>query len=75
MSFKRKGKEKRMKVKIFVGNDIKRMEDEVNEFIKDKSVIDIKYQSMGLTTKYNGNGIPINVVVYDRVLVMYADEE
>lgn len=59
-----------MKVKIFVGFNIKSMEDEINEFIKDKSVIDIKYQSMGLTTRYNGTGIPIN-----GALVMYADEE
>lgn len=57
-----------MKVKIFVGFNIKSMEDEINEFIKDKSVIDIKYQSMGLTT--SGTGIPIN-----EALVMYADEE
>lgn len=36
-----------MKVKIFVGINIKSMEDEINEFIKDKPVVDIKYQSMG----------------------------
>ena len=64
-----------MKVKIFVGINIKSMEDEINEFIKDKPVIDIKYQSMGLATRYNATGIPTNVVVYDRALVMYADEE
>lgn len=65
-----------MKVKIFGGIDIKSMENEVNEFIKDKSIIDIKYQSMGLTTQYNATGIPTNVVVCDRtLLVMYVDEE
>lgn len=64
-----------MKVKIFVGINIKSMEDEINEFIKDKPVVDIKYQSMGLATRYNATGIPTNVVVYDRALVMYADEE
>lgn len=64
-----------MKVKIFVGINIKSMEDEINEFIKDKPVIDIKYQSMGLATRYNATGIPTNVVVYDRALVMYVDEE
>ena len=64
-----------MKVKIFVGNNVKSMEDEINEFIKDKSVIDIKYQSMSLITRYNATGIPSKVVIYDRALVMYADEE
>lgn len=64
-----------MKVKIFVGINIKSMEDEINEFIKDKPVVDIKYQSMGLATRYNATGIPTNVVVYDRALVMYVDEE
>lgn len=57
-----------MKVKIFVGINAKSVEDAVNEFIKDKSIIDIKYQSIGLTTRYN-------VTVYDRALVMYVDEE
>lgn len=64
-----------MKVKIFGGIDIKSMENEINEFIKDKPVIDIKYQSMGLTIQYNATGIPINVTVCDRALVMYVDEE
>lgn len=64
-----------MKVKIFVGINIKSMEDEINEFIKDKPVVDIKYQSMGLATRYNATGIPTNVVIYDRALVMYVDEE
>lgn len=64
-----------MKVKIFVGINIKSMEDEINEFIKDKPVIDIKYQSMGLATRYNATGVPTNIVVYDRALVMYVDEE
>lgn len=64
-----------MKVKIFVGSNIKSLEGEINEFIKDKPVIDIKYQSMGLATRYNATGIPSNVVIYDRALVMYADEE
>lgn len=64
-----------MKVKIFVGNNVKSMEDEINEFIKDKSVIDIKYQSMSLTTRHNATGIPSKVVIYDRALVMYVDEE
>lgn len=57
-----------MKVKIFVGINAKSVEDAVNEFIKDKSIIDIKYQSIGLTIRYN-------VTVYDRALVMYVDEE
>lgn len=64
-----------MKVKIFVGINAKSMEDEINEFIKDKPVVDIKYQSMGLATRYNATGIPTNIVVYDRALVMYVDEE
>lgn len=64
-----------MKIKIFMSNDSKNLEGLINEFIKDKAVIDIKYQSMSIVNQYNGLGIPVNVAINDRALVMYVDKE
>ena len=64
-----------MKVKIFKSNDSKNLEDVINEFIRDKAVIDIKYQSMSIANRYNGHGVPVNVEIIDRALIMYVDEE
>lgn len=61
------------KVKMFASNDGVRLEQAVNDFIKDKLVIDIKYQSFVVGTAYNGVGAPIRQVVLDRALVIYED--
>lgn len=52
-----------VKVALFSHNDAYEMVDMVNDFCKDKNVIDIKYQSMVA-------GCAIN----DRVLVIYEDQ-
>lgn len=56
-----------MKIKIFkgmfAGTTVKELEDEVNEFIKDKRVINIKYQE---TTDYHN---------FATILVLYDDKE
>ena len=58
-----------MKVKTFEFDDVimKYIENKVNEFIKDKNVIDIKYQSF---TCYNIHSEPI---VEDRIIILYED--
>lgn len=43
-----------MQIKIFKGTNIKKLEEEVNEFIKNKNVIDIK-QSVGDYESVMGN--------------------
>lgn len=61
------------KIKIFRWCDAKKVEDEVNEFVKDKNVISIQYQVHSVYNKFNGNGVPIAVVTYDSVMVEYEE--
>lgn len=63
-----------MKVKIIGGTNYENLEYEINQFIKDKRVIDIKYQSMYVETEFRG-GIPVAGTVFDRALIIYTDEE
>lgn len=53
-----------VKVALFSDNDAYKIVNMVNDFCKDKNVIDIKYQSMVA-------GCAIN----DRVLVIYEDKD
>lgn len=64
-----------MKIKIICCNDAVKLETLVNEFIENKIVHDIKYQSIGLYDQWNNNGIPTSAVANDRVLIMYVDED
>lgn len=63
-----------MKVKIFSGEDIGELEKEVNSFMEERVVLDVKYQSMYVTTQYNGDGIPITGKIIDRALVIYEEQ-
>ena len=57
-----------VKVKIIAINDGNRLMEAVNDFCKDKNVIDIKFQSLlidyGVTSSVN-----------DRVLIIYSEED
>lgn len=53
-----------VKVALFSSNDTYSLIDTVNDFCKDKKVIDIKYQSMII-------GYAIN----DRMLVIYEEQD
>ncbi len=57
-----------VKVKIISCNDGNRLMEAVNDFCKDKIVIDIKFQSLlidyGVTSSVN-----------DRVLIIYREED
>ncbi len=64
-----------MKIKIIACNDTVELETQINEFITDKVVIDIKYQSIGFYNKWNNIGVPVTAVTNDRVLIMYDDED
>ena len=63
------------KIKIFRWADAQKVEDEVNEFIKDKQVISIQYQTHSVYNRFNASGIPINVAVYDSVMVEYEEPD
>lgn len=62
-----------MKIKIFSKKDTWELEKEVNSFMEERVVMDVKYQSMYVTTQYNGDGIPIEGKIIDRAMVIYAD--
>lgn len=63
----------KMKVKIFSKKDTWELEKEVNSFMEERVVMDVKYQSMYVATKYNGDGIPIEGKIIDRAMVIYAE--
>lgn len=54
------------KVELFAGNPAD-VVNAVNEFIKDKKVIDIKYQAVFCQTK-------VQNIINDRVLVVYEEK-
>lgn len=61
------------KIKFFRWDDAKKVEDEVNEFVKDKRVISIQYQMCPVYDKFTGSGIPTNITAYDSVMVEYEE--
>lgn len=58
---------KNIKIKIFADINSIALENAVNEFIKDKDVVDIKYQSVSVVAS---NGMAIN----DRVMIIYKED-
>lgn len=63
-----------MNIKIFTESHIDMLEKQVNEFIKDKEVYDIKYSSLAIPTSFR-NGVPLSYSINDRVMVMYDDSD
>jgi hypothetical protein len=64
-----------MKVKIFSsdGNSVA-LAKAVNEFIKDKDVVDIKYTTTFVINKYGDFGVPESGIFVDRAMVMWEPE-
>lgn len=60
------------KVKIISGRDLEHFESVVNEFIKDKKVVDIKYQPVYIQTVFIEK-TPVKGLVYNRALVIYEE--
>lgn len=61
-----------MKVKIFGSDgDSLALEKAVNEFIKDKDVVNIKYTTTFVINKYGNFGVPDGGIFIDRVMVMW----
>ena len=65
-----------MKIKLFADNDHLALEEKINNFIKDKTVLDIKYDSNLFHSSYNTQtGIPKDIVVNDRALIIYEEKD
>lgn len=62
-----------MKVKVLSCSNADILEREINNFIKGKKVIDIKFQSHVVITKYDKAGTPCEIDINDRVLVIYEE--
>lgn len=54
------------KVKIFIHDDVQVLNQAINEFIKDKKVIDIKFTSIICHTEWR-------TYLGDRVLIIYEE--
>lgn len=65
------------KIKIIAGDDLFKTTSAVNEFIENEvdHIQDIKYESFPIIKKYSPNGIPIECVVLDRILIMYEPKQ
>ena len=61
--------------KIQVVGDLnsEKFQNLINNFIADKKVIDIKYQTFPITTEFRGS-IPYKQVIADRALIIYEEE-
>lgn len=60
------------KVEIFASNDRKKLIERVNDFIKDKDVVDIKFNSICVPTIIQ-SGIITEMAVNDRALIIYKE--
>ena len=60
------------KVKIFFSENWQELEKAINDFIKDKFVIDIKYASVLLPKVFIGAAIKESAV-NDRVIIYYQE--
>ena len=60
------------KVAIIWKQSTATLENSINEFIKDKKVIDIKFNTF---TLFSGKYNDLRHNVYDRVMVIYEEEE
>ena len=60
------------KVIIISNSDAINFEADVNAFIKDRKIIDIKYQTLAVPVKYNNN-MPSQINIIDRALIFYED--
>lgn len=68
-----------MKVKIFRCEDmelcLENLENEVNDFIKNKKIIDIKFQEHTSYNGYNSNFENVCGDVFGSILVLYEDNK
>ena len=63
-----------IRVEIIGSENALVFQDAMNRFIKDKKVVDIKYQPILLPKVYEGN-VPVRSAVLDRALIVYVEGE
>lgn len=63
------------KVYIICSGDAMDFQNSINEFIKDKDVVDIKYTAVLAPTRYDSSGRISNYNTYDRCLIIYKEKE
>ena len=63
-----------LKTKLFSGIDLENFETRLNEFIKDKEIVDIHYRTFPVQTEWK-YGVPVKAEIVDRVLVVYREGE
>lgn len=61
-----------LKVWFVAANNIDLLTRSINEFIADKKVVDIKFQSLHYYTQYK-NGMPSAGEFCERVMVLYEE--
>lgn len=61
-----------VKVKLLGSSNAANFQDDLNQFIADKKIIDIKYQAITIPTSFR-SGVPSNIGVFDRALVIYEE--
>lgn len=64
-----------MKIKLFSGTSREKIEQDVNQFIRDKEVFGIKYSSYYVPNSFGKNGNPVKTICVDRVLVIYKEDK
>lgn len=61
-----------LKTKLFSHTDPESFEKSVNDFIKDKYVVNMHYQAFAIHTEWRGNA-PVKGEIVNRVLIVYED--
>lgn len=61
-----------IKIHIIGDESALAFQEAINTFIKDKKVIDIKYQSIMIPKQYI-NGVPNRISIADRALIIYEE--
>jgi hypothetical protein len=64
-----------MKVKVFDSRKSIDLEKQINEFIADKVVYDIRQSTFTIPAKIDKDGKTVRVDIFSRVIVMYDDVE
>lgn len=68
-----------VKTRLIVNTDPNAFEQRLNDFIKDKSIIDIKYEPSVISLlgclSETESGLRSSSMILDRALVIYTEEE
>ena len=63
-----------IKTKLIYRTDPQAFQDELNDFIADKDVVDIKYSFHIFVSNYDKTRTPNQVTAADRALVIYTED-